>query len=432
MSTLGLVIDDRDYTAVLFDPETGQAETRQGPLAELDALSEWQRQSGARCAAILDAPMYFRRLTFPFAQPRKIRQVLPLQLDEHLPGPPEDFERHVMIGTRDGEGVADVLLVPARDAAQARSALLDAGILPRTMEPLGLVLADQAEPGQAVVLVGEWRTTIAWSDGNDASPSAATVPLGAGHLQDSAARANLAVRIVAMLPDDARHVALIGDASSLESLTPLLTARGIEVDPRVQADARHWLATFAARDLVGRRRPVWNLAPRRPLISPEIVQSGILQQVAAPFAALLVMIAVTVITGNHALLAEAGAARAEINEIYRRNFPDSRIVDPLRQMQAVVERAGTARTESEHMPVLQSLVTLHKSLPDDVQFQIDELRSGDGTWLLRGLADDYGTVDRIKAAAESVAAFRNVRVQRAEQTLDKAHVRFTLSWEEAG
>ncbi len=435
MESLGLRIDGDQIVAALGSDD-GQAETRTVNLEQVDELSDWVARAGNRIAAVFPAGLIGRRLQFPFTQARKIRQVLTIQLDELVPGDLEDYERRTRITKADGVGIAQSTLLARETLAEVRQKLLAITPEARLLTPEALLVAarDQRPATDALVWATPTATTVvAPGAGQD---FVFTVPIGTAHLTEHQGVINLVNRIRSGLQSDVTTWHVDGwhsDALSPESIADLLPD-GVSVIQHSSPDQQpppERLALMAAQAAAGQGRGYWNLAPRGALISGGILSNAKVRKAALPTAIAAILLIVVVQSGTGRLEAQTAATRNEVKKVFLRNFPDSRAVDPIRQMRSVVDRAGGASSAGADLgSVIDNLKSFHSAVSSDSTIDVDEIRASKGVWTVKGEAGDFAAVDELKKSLEGLPWTDEVRVQRAEQTVDKSAIRYSVTWKE--
>lgn len=432
MRSLGLRIAGDTATVALLDDDGIRFATC--ACADLKTTLAQLGADDLRTGAGFAAPALTRVFRFPFTQPGKIRRALPLLIDDHVPGNALDYERKTIISREGDSGIARVFLIPRSAVTAAQAVMLQSGD-PRMMQHEALLLLPPPQPGVSAFVWLATHTTTVLSRRDAVITGLTTIPIGRSHLGDNHAVADLRTRMVAAL-DEPTSVWLVdgwgrGDAEvaalmdGLDDGAPWYwvdEAPGAPADP---AERVAWRAALAARE---RARPLWNLAPPRSLPLVAALRHPLVRNLAPATAVLLLATVLAVSSGTAALEARAKAARAELSAIYERNFPGSRIVDPLRQMRSVVDRASGSKTSAATAPLIARIAEFHSAVSAATKIDLSELRSASGEWALKGEAPDFATVDELKRTLEQLPWARDVRVQRAEQTIDKAAIRFQIAF----
>ncbi len=432
MEALGLRITGRDVTAALLTGD--DCEIRRVPLGELAALDDWFERAGSRIGVVVAVPLLGRRLRFPFAQARKIQQAVPQALDEQVPGDLEDWRRLVRIRRSEDGGEAWVTMARQADIRHILAALPD-NVSPRFLTPETLL--DPPSDGTVRLWIEEERATVVRAAGG--ALMAGTITPGSLALDQAAGAVTLRSRLAAMVDEPEETWIIDGPQAQdprlpafFEAMVPPVRWQIAAADPATLDEAGAEAARRAALAARNRRTPVWNLAPRRRLLSSSVLQSPSIRPLLLPAAIVAIMLLVVADLGRRTVIAEARALRNETSAIYERTFPGSRMIDPVRQMRAIVQRAGDAdATDKGSARFIDHLGDLSNAVTSPA-LAMSELRMNGRDWTLRGDAPDFAAVDALKTAIASVAWARDVRVQRAEQTVDRMAIRFQLQWQDAG
>jgi len=118
--------------------------------------------------------------------------------------------------------------------------------------------------------------------------------------------------------------------------------------------------------------------------------------------------------GVKAALVESGYGKLdrELQDIYRRTFPDSKnIADPLRQMRQNMEEAkAKIGTLGSGMSVLDIMQAVTDGIPKEVRVNFSEFMLEGDRLKLQGEASSFEAVDRIKAELQKTPSFSEVLV----------------------
>lgn len=432
MEALGLRIAGQNVVAALLTDD--DCEIRHLSLDALAELDEWFGRAGSRIGVVVAVPLIGRRLRFPFAQPRKIQQAVPQAIDEQVPGDPEDWRRLVRIRRSEDGGEAWVTMARHDDIAAILAALPESAA-PRFLTPETLL--DPPADGTVRLWLEDGRATVVRADGG--AILAGTITPGAAALDQASGAVTLRQRLAAMVDEPEETWIIDGPGAQdprlpafLEAMLPPVRWQIAAADPAALPEADAESARRAAVAARARRSPAWNLAPRRRLLSSRVLQSPAVRSLIIPAALAAMLLLVVVDMGRRTVVAEARALRDETNAIYQRTFPGSRLIDPVRQMRAIVQRAGDQASADaasgrfiDHLADLSSAVT-------GPTMAMSELRMSGRDWTLRGDAPDFAAVDALKTTIAGMPWARDVRVQRAEQTVDRTAIRFQLQWQDKG
>ena len=432
MEALGLRIAGLDVTAALLTDE--DCEIRRLRLGELSTLDDWFERAGSRIGIVVGVPLLGRRLRFPFAHARKIQQAVPQALDEQVPGDPDEWRRLVRIRRSEDGGEAWVTMARQDDIRQILAALPE-NVAPRFLTPETL-LDPPADSTVRLWIEADRATVVRAAAG---AVMAGTITPGSRALDQSAGGVTLRSRLAAMVDEPEETWIVDGPQAQdsrlpafLEAMLPPVRWQIAAADPAALDEPDAEAARRAALAARNRRTPIWNLAPRRSLLSSKVLQSPAVRRLILPASIAAILLLVVVDLGRRTVVAEARSLRNETTAIYERTFPGSRMIDPVRQMRAIVQRAGDAEAADaasgrfiDHLEDLSRAVT-------SPALAMSELRMNGRDWTLRGDAPDFAAVDALKTAIAGVAWARDVRVQRAEQTVDRSAIRFQLQWQDAG
>lgn len=443
MQSLGLRFG-RDEVVAVRVREDGSWESRRLALDELESLTDWVEAAGSRIGAVAAVELHTRLLRFPFSQARKIQQAVPVFLDGQIPGDLDEWLRWTQVDRDHRGGLAEVLLTPQAAVDAIRERLPEDWSL-RFLEPEALLMAARRAPDEALLWCEPDRTTRIARTGT--RWTATSIPIGGRNPADHPARmATLRARLLALGGRDDPHSQapaevwqLAGDPDAIAGVQAALSETEGPFELRIESvdETTTDLALVAARTAafaaLERARPRWNLAPRRTLLASGLWRSGPVRALGPAVAASLLFGTCAVQSGTRAVEAEAAGLRGEVTQIYRRTFPQGRMIDPARQMRAVVERAGPADAGAggpgaaflDRLAVVGSAVT-------EPALIISEIRTAGRDWTLRGDAPDFASVDALKNGIAALDWAANVRVQRAEQTVDRSAIRFQISFADGG
>jgi len=439
MNALGLYVTPERIVAVRLG-EDGDWTTRSFAPEEASALVELREGIGNRIGAVFDARFTHRRLHFPFASARKIRQAAPLTLDNRLARPYDQYAARFQIVPDSNGAAVDVTLIDAAQLEWPRTFLTGASLDVRFLEPGMLLEARRRNYGEDDCILVRVRAleTHAVFLRHGICHAATTVPIGGRHLQDAYALKNLRQRLLAAFGNEDAPWQFVGDVAA-EHLKVL--AEGVEttevgfVDtPPAELGEGETMAWLAASAALERRRPRWNFAPRRPVFVSQLFKSATFRTFVPAGGALLVLMMFATGAGNRAIRAEADYYRSEVIGIFKRTFPDSRPVDPLRQMRGAINRADGRpdADDGQIQPVLYTLRDFHDALTGTSDFTVRELKTLRGEWTMDGDAADFAGVDAIKEALAGLERTKEVRVERAEQAVGREGIRFRIAWAEEG
>ena len=154
-----------------------------------------------------------------------------------------------------------------------------------------------------------------------------------------------------------------------------------------------------------------------------------------------VVAALVLIIGMYGLIFQARHLSQQVNRVdqqivatFRSTFPDvSRIVDPLQQMQIKVNQAkgqnkfaGSLTDEVLNINILNDLSRL---IPSAVDVVITRFVRGGGSVLISGHTDKFNAVDDIKGALANSDYFKDITISSANMDKSTNRVQFKLKLE---
>ena len=441
--------------AAALAPADDPAEALTRAIAEIGEVLDI---AGSDCIAGLpDGLVSYRNLTLPFTEERKIRQVLPFELEASLPFPVDqavmDFYRvHTVEQTRLLAGV-----VHGDQLGELLAALAAAGLAPEAVGAGGFAaarcLAERAGADGDLLLIdiapGHGQVTVLMAGKiHLIYPFSTGEGVAAADIGSHVGRALAALE--GLSPEDCQPVRalLTGNlaadpglqaeiAAELEiPVAPLdLAGRVAGLLPQPVAEGWHScrfdralalaLTGTGGRAVLNFRRGAF--APRRKWAEH---RSALIRLGALALAVLLLGVA-NLGLEVYRLNQRRSALDAEIAAIFRANFPEvTRIVDPLQQMR--VKLADLKKTlflpaDGADIPrnidILYALSTL---IPAETDIELTQLLIGPDSVLLSGSTDNFNTVDDIKNRLEGQAGFKGVTISSATMEKTDNRIRFKL------
>ena len=163
----------------------------------------------------------------------------------------------------------------------------------------------------------------------------------------------------------------------------------------------------------------------------EVITTGML----AAFVFILMMFSVVV--DAHFLQNQVNRLNSQITGIYRSTFPeDTKIVDPVQQMRTKLEKLEEKQRYSADTGKDIRNVEILKSISQQVPGQLDVLITrfvrGDNSVLVAGTTDTFNAVDEIKIRLQKVDIFKNITISSANMDKNINRVRFNIKADLAG
>jgi type II secretion system protein L len=402
----------------------------------------------------------YRNLQVPFKDPKKIRQVLPFELEPTLPYPVEDLvvdSQVISLGEK-----TDILVgfVLKTELAKILDAITSLGIEPRMAAPAGLslvvCLAKYSETPEDLIVISadqDSATVFALASGrvHMARSFYAKEPdplLKAKKLSDAviqvvgafeAAFANpfTPVRVLVSgagvdadcLNDDIKRVLEI-PVSRVDLLKDIDLNIKINPDIPYDPDLYSTAVSLAAVDILG--LPVINFYGSRSIIKKyweEYKNDFIRTGVVAAFVFVIALF--NVLLEAHFLQKEVQHLNQQIVFLFQSTFPDTaKIIDPLQQMRSRVQEerqkgAFTGEMENE-MSNIDILNEISSRIPADQDVEITNLVRGDDSLLVTGNTDSFNTVDDIKVRLSQAEGLKNITINSANLEKATNRIQFKL------
>lgn len=439
-------------------------ETNQDPL--LIALGELRKQLAFEHAgAVIGLPadhVLFRTISVPFKDDKKIRQILPFELEPTLPVPVDDL---VIDYQKASEGASTELLTVAierRELENMMTTMAEARIAPQLVVPgdfasaLCLTHHDQGLPEHALLLnVGLTKSTLFTlvngkiasarclsSDvGNEAGVEMLTLKIRqtltafADRQADGFAPTTVYLNGPAL--DDEAAAARLIEAMEIPSQTVDLRTMVPKLD---MAETTQWrpcvmngALAMALVEAEGRNCPNFHRTRSvfknywttyRPYVRTPAVVLGIV----------LLLGMGGVLLENHLLQKRLNHINQRVEEVFATTFPGTRRVgDALSQMKSELRRvqdgsidAGQAIPQVRTVDILQQLST---SIPKELDVLFNRLVLGSDDLTVAGETTGFNVVDEVKNHLEQNGLFKQVTIASANMDRSGNKVRFSLKLE---
>jgi type II secretion system protein L len=433
-----------------------------GLRAALETLSAQMDLAGADCVVSIPAVFFSsRNLQVPFSHPKKIRMVLPFEIEPHLPFQADDLAIDFSIlSGGSAQEPTEVLAVAVQRARLAAviEALAGVDIDPERITMSGL-------------------STAVWA-GRGAAPEETQLCLDIGRTFGALfIVAGNSVRLIRSfpLPDDPalrtrvvqNHIrTTLGAYFEMEgrSAAPehgLVTGDGLEgmkleelaasLPLALQvSDLRESLKVVPEKENV----PSWSAArldgalalalaeiegleclnfhrgqfPGKKIVSrhrENLIRTGALA------AAVLVLMFASVLIQSYLQQRRLSELDQQIAAVFREAFPEvQKIADPYQQMQIrLQELKKGAALPGEALPSVRSIDVLKgisDSIPEEVTVVFDRMVLGPDSILISGTTAAFNSVDEIKGHLERIAGFKKVTISSANTDRTGKEVNFQL------
>ena len=431
----------------------------------LEALVGQIDPTGCDCVVSISADHFsYRILKVPFKEAKKIRMVLPFELEPTVPFPVDDLVIDFIDLESEGQKDQTSLIavaVPKSELTPYIDTLSGMKIDPEMITvsglPSALCLARQADPGEnrlffeinktisSLFIVGDGRIKLIRSIPTPAAEDTRAGALGAfvrrtlaayGELSGSefqpldivmtgsglnganfdrqiagvldlpADRLNISDRLSIPIDDEDVNPwepALMDNALSL-ALVEIEGIRGLNFHK----------SQFAAKKFFLKHKKNW-------------IKTGIIA------AAVVVLLLFNLITESYRLNKQLDGYDQQIRNIYQTTFPGEKIVEPFQQMQIKVKEARkNAVMQSAAGPQLRSIDILNaisRSIPATTKVEVTRMVISPEAVLISGNTDTFNSVEDIKSKLEQVDIFQKVTISSTSKDRSGKAIRFQLNVE---
>lgn len=426
----------------------------------LNTLVERLKPAGATCVlGIPTKAVSFRNLSVPFHDIKKVRQVLPFELEPSLPIPVEELIFDFEAVKRDGNH--DLLAFAVqKDQIQRFRALLGTAHL----EPV-LILPGGYAAARIVSSTAAAEEDLLFVDTGDDQHTVYAVCAGR-------------VRMVRTLPVSGGGYPVVRgiEMAMQRTFTAMKENLGIEINPStvfsMGPQAQLLNAGSATATLLGvpvrpidtirtfprltgvTDTPDWgtgrlDIALALALMETEAVDGinfsterstiqhywGEYRRSILSTAALILLVIGTALAGQILAMGAKERRLAELDRqietVFKSTFPEvTRVVNPLQQMQLKIKEASESgsglETAGPQVRVIDLLNALSQGIPASVDVQISRMVVGVDNVVLSGDTDTFNTVDDIKVRLEGANVFKSVTISSADLEKSGKRVRFKL------
>ena len=475
---LGLDIRKEAVTAVLlqskikgmsieahaYSPIQDPNGIKQGVSDCISSLTKQADISGASCiAAYPSENIFYRNIRVPFKAPKKIRQILPYELEPTLPLPVEDLIIDFYIPGQNNQNSHTDILAAAAEISELKAfmeTLAEFKLVPTVLTAGGYSTAfhvarikeipdvclfiDAGLKNCGLFMINSGRICYARSFSLPAGSSDRAIVI-CNHVKQTLA----AVKEVLQMDINAGGVLATGygveDKSILSGISQKLdipvtgmdlvkgsdvTVKNIALNEWKPLRLDNALA-LALNELEGlpdlnfRKGP---FAPRKLWAEHKkyFIQTGILAGAIASFAFMDIVI------DNYFMAKKAERLDAQITHIFNTTFPEiQKIVDPLQQMRVEIQntKKQTISPESpqknvRNIDILHDISTL---IPDNADIELNRIVIGPGSVQISGYTDTFNSVNNFQRKLQSGKLFKAVTINSANIEKTENRVNFKLN-----
>jgi type II secretion system protein L len=452
-----------DYIHVPF-PDPGDPQT--GLAAALETLTENMDLSGSDSVVSIPAGHFtFRNLKVPFSNSKKIRMVLPFELEPTLPYAVHDLviDFHALNGSPAGDQTEIIAAaIEKKQLTPYIEALASIKIDPEKLTlsglPSALWLANQAdfEEDRLFIEAGETHVTVFILAGDRLqlirsfplpTTGSAKTKLICAQIQQTlaafqessaldfqplevvisgigldethmAAEINAALNIPAKVTSIAEHVDIPVESNTGRPWSPAQMNNALAL-ALMEVEGFDGLnfhkGQFAAQKFLSKHK--------RPLI-----KTGILA------AAVLVLMFFNVLMETHTVNKQVRRINSQMTQIFKVTFPDVKTIRyPYQEMQAkMMETKKNTVFQAEtgpHIRRIDILNSISEKIPESITVNLTRLVIQPENVLISGTTDTFNAVDDIKSRLEQIQHFKKVTISSANMDRSGKEVRFMLKVE---
>jgi len=442
-------------------PETATdvAEAWRGAL---ETVVEQMDLAGTDCAVSIPAVFFSsRNLQVPFSNAKKIRMVLPFELEPFLPFQADDLA--IDFSTR--EGVADpagtevlAVAIAKERLAAVIAALAGAGIDPERVTVSGLPVAAwlgrSAAPDDALLCLDVCRTFAAlFVIAANRVCLMRSFPLSSDPpARERAIRHHIRTTLGALaemegLPREIGEIAITGDGLTGIDLEKLAAALPLpvrrvnireslnvnfekELEPSWDATRMDGALALAMAEIEGVECLNFHRSqfPGKKMVAryrEPLIKTGVLA------AAVLLLMFASVIIQSYLQQRRLAELDRQIAAVFSETFPDvKKPADPYQQMQiGLQELRKSAALPGEALPAALSidiLKNISDSIPETITVVFERMVLGPESILISGTTGGFNAVDEVKGHLERIAGFKKVTISSANTDRSGKDVNFQL------
>jgi type II secretion system protein L len=454
-----------DAATVVPIPEASE-ERPNGIAAALESLKNTVNISECDCVISVPSEKFsYRNIQVPFSNPKKIRMVLPFELEPTLPYPIDDLVLDFqIIDTAESEGTTPLIAAAIAQSDldpynQALSAMkIDPECLTISGLPAALCLGnhDEAQEDQFFVAVNKKSCTLyATAGGQIQVIRSFVLPQLESSRPDtiiSQIKRTLAAFDEMELYDFRPHeITISGEGLDIESLTEdVAGALNTEVKtadlatrleiPIAEDMADSWkpaqmddalaLALMEIENLDGLNFHLGQFAVQKFLAKnkPQVIKTAILA------AAILALLIFNVAVDFYSVHRRIETLNNQMQEVYKATFPEIKTIRyPYEDMEAKITDARRKSVfvgdTGPHIRSIDILNNISRRIPKDIKLDMTRLVVGSGNVLISGNTDEFDSLDAIKDRLEQIDFFKKVSISSSNRDRSGKEIRFVLKAE---
>jgi type II secretion system protein L len=432
----------------------GNAADNPATLAALQQLCKSLEVSGLACVASIDGQeLLIRHITVPFGEKRKVRQILPLELEATLPVAADELALDFQMVGRDDGHTAIAVATPYAQIEAYVQLLQEAGLDPILITfsglPAAALLAARAKDESVTLLIDgdqhhamlfivvgrQIRFIRRWRQPSAGDATVELLKATIDHTLEAAAQ---------LLPDDTELSAIYLTPKSTRffSLDALSTNQcpavifdasafaGVALEGPIPVDHGQGALTvglyepFADRGLNLFRStfPLKRFVLQHRL---HFIRIGVLAAVFIALYMFNIYLDISRAEKRAAFLESQAAA------ILQKTFPETRnVIDPLQQMTVKmreIRSQGFASSRSLPASQIDILNAISTALPKTLDIRVSQLVSSMERVQISGTTNTCEAVNKAKQLLEQTAIFSEITIVSANMDQNNDQVRFKLT-----
>ncbi len=421
--------------------------------------------AGCDCVVSISADHFsYRILKVPFKEAKKIRMVLPFELEPTVPFPVDDLViDFIDLKSEHQKEHTDLIAVAVRksELAPYLETLAEIKIDPEMVTvsglPPALCLARQTDPGEdqlfleinktisSLFIVGDGRIKLIRSIPTPVAEDSRAGSLGAfvrrtlaayGELYQSDFQplnivmtgsglngANFDQQIAEVLDLPANRLNITDrlsipvDDEDVNPWDPALMDSALSlalVEIEGMGGLNFHKGQFAAKKLFLKHKKNW-------------IKTGIFA------AAVVVLLLFNLISDSYRLNQQLDGYDQQMRNIFQATFPDEKVVDPFQQMQIKVKEAKKntvlQSAAGPHVRSIDILNAISTRIPETITVDITRMVISPGSVLISGDTDTFNSVEDIKSKLEQIEFFKKVTISSTSKDRSGNEIRFQLKVE---
>jgi general secretion pathway protein L len=450
----------------LYIPMSDPDDLENGLIAALEALTETMDLSGCDYVVSLPSDQFaYRNLQIPFSNPKKIRMVLPFELESTFPNSAEDLviDFHTLNRTASGDqteliaaAIKKTQLDPYIEALTLYK--VDPELITTSGLPTALCLAQLTDPGEDQLFLEiskAYSTLFVLVNGRIQlirsfplpSKSPSKSKLLCTHIQRTLAAFEettqldfqpLEVVVSGSGLDESNIIeditrilqVLVKPANLAERLNLPVEKHFEDLSNSFQMDNALGLALMEIEGWEGLNFHKNHFAAQKFLSKHKsnLIRTGILAT------AVLALIFFNVLIDSYILNNRVRRIDNQITQIFKATFPEVKTIrEPFQQMKAKVQEIQkNTMLQSEtghHIRSVDILNSISEKIPPKIKVDLNRLVIQTENVLISGTTDTFNSVDEIKGLLEQINFFDKVTISSANTDRSGKEIRFMLKAE---